>query len=30
MDSTELRAVQAPIKEQYRDDPTAALVTLAR
>jgi uncharacterized OsmC-like protein len=28
MDSTELRAVQAPLKEQYRDDPTAALVTL--
>ena len=28
MDSTELRAVQAPLKEQYRDDPDAALVTL--
>ena len=28
MDSTELRAVQAPLKEQYRDDPTTALVTL--
>jgi len=28
MDSTELRAVQAPIKEQYRTDPDAALVTL--
>src|SRR6476661_2728126 len=28
MDSTELRAVQAPLKEQYRDDPEAALVTL--
>lgn len=28
MDSTELRAVQAPIKEQYRADPDTALVTL--
>src|SRR6476469_5181715 len=28
MDSTELRAVQAPIKEQYRSDPDAAVVTL--
>ncbi|MEY2590379.1 MAG: hypothetical protein QOJ67_2363 [Acidimicrobiaceae bacterium] len=28
MDRDELRAVQAPIKEQYRDDPSAALVTL--
>jgi uncharacterized OsmC-like protein len=28
MDSTELRAVQAPLKAQYRDDPAAALVTL--
>jgi uncharacterized OsmC-like protein len=28
MDSTELRAVQAPIKERYREDPEAAIVTL--
>jgi uncharacterized OsmC-like protein len=28
MDRDELRAVQTPIKEQYRDDPSAALVTL--
>jgi uncharacterized OsmC-like protein len=28
MDSTELRSLQAPIKERYRDDPDAALVTL--
>ena len=28
MTSTELRAVQAPIKQHYRDDPAAALVTL--
>jgi uncharacterized OsmC-like protein len=28
MDRDELRAVQAPIKQRYRDDPAAALVTL--
>lgn len=28
MDATELRAVQAPIKERYRNDPGAALITL--
>ena len=28
MDRTELRAVQQPIKERYRQDPQAALVTL--
>ena len=28
MDATELRAVQAPIKEQYRAEPGAALITL--
>ncbi|MDR3467726.1 MAG: OsmC family protein [Xanthobacteraceae bacterium] len=28
MDSTELRAMQAPIKERYRADPTAAFITL--
>ena len=28
MDSTALRAIQAPLKEQYRTDPGAALVTL--
>jgi uncharacterized OsmC-like protein len=28
MDSTELRAVQAPLKQRYRDDPETALVTL--
>jgi uncharacterized OsmC-like protein len=28
MDSTELRAVQAPLKERYRSDPDAALITL--
>ena len=28
MDATELRAMQAPIKERYRNDPTAGLVTL--
>ena len=28
MDATELRAMQAPIKERYRDDPAAGLVTL--
>ena len=29
MDGTQLRALQAPLKERYRDDPDAALVTLA-
>jgi uncharacterized OsmC-like protein len=29
MDRDELRALQAPLKERYREDPTAALVTLA-
>jgi uncharacterized OsmC-like protein len=28
MDSTELRAMQAPIKERYRSEPETALVTL--
>ena len=28
MDSSELRAAQAPLKARYRDDPAAALVTL--
>jgi len=28
MDADELRAVQAPLKERYRDDPSAAVVTL--
>jgi uncharacterized OsmC-like protein len=28
MDSTELRAVQAPLKDRYRSDPDAALITL--
>ena len=28
MDATELRAVQAPLKDRYREDPTAAVVTL--
>ena len=28
MDRAELRAAQAPLKERYRDDPAAALVTL--
>src|SRR5437764_13407987 len=28
MDSTDLRALQAPLKERYRDDPGAAVVTL--
>lgn len=28
MDRDALRAVQGPLKDQYRDDPTAALVTL--
>ncbi|HEX4186376.1 MAG TPA: OsmC family protein [Solirubrobacteraceae bacterium] len=29
MDREQLRAVQAPLKERYRDEPGAALVTLA-
>ena len=28
MDSTELRAMQAPIKERYKSDPKARLITL--
>ena len=28
MDSTELRAMQAPIKDRYKSDPNAALITL--
>jgi uncharacterized OsmC-like protein len=28
MDSAELRALQAPLKEKYRDEPEAAVVTL--
>jgi uncharacterized OsmC-like protein len=28
MDATELRAMQAPIKERYKSDPEAALITL--
>ncbi|MEY8689037.1 MAG: OsmC family protein [Leptothrix sp. (in: b-proteobacteria)] len=28
MDAEQLRALQAPIKERYRDEPTAALITL--
>ena len=28
MDSTELRALQAPLKDQYRADPTSAVITL--
>ncbi|MEA2496955.1 MAG: hypothetical protein QOJ29_4866 [Thermoleophilaceae bacterium] len=28
MDATELRAIQAPLKERYRAEPQAALVTL--
>jgi uncharacterized OsmC-like protein len=28
MDGTELRAIQAPLKQRYRDEPVAALVTL--
>src|ERR1700724_1576666 len=29
MDRDELRALQAPLKERYRDEPDAAFVTLA-
>ncbi len=28
MDSTELRTLQAPLKDQYRSDPNAAVITL--
>jgi uncharacterized OsmC-like protein len=28
MDATELRALQAPLKDRYREDPDAAVVTL--
>ena len=28
MDATELRALQAPLKEQYSDDPDSAVITL--
>lgn len=28
MDSTELRALQAPLKDRYRNDPHAAVITL--
>ena len=28
MDSTELRGLQAPLKQRYRDEPSAAFVTL--
>ena len=28
MDRDELRALQAPIKDRYREDPTSAVVTL--
>ena len=28
MDAVELRAVQAPIKERYKADPSAAVITL--
>ena len=28
MDGTELRAMQAPLKERYRDDPKSACITL--
>ncbi len=28
MDSTELRAMQAPIKDRYKSDPNAAFITL--
>lgn len=29
MDRTELRALQAPLKERYREEPTSAIVTLS-
>jgi uncharacterized OsmC-like protein len=28
MDSTQLKTLQAPLKQQYRDDPSSAVVTL--
>ena len=28
MEADELRALQAPLKEQYRQDPDAAMITL--
>ena len=28
MDTSELKALQAPLKQRYRDDPAAALITL--
>ena len=28
MDAAELRALQAPIKERYKSDPSAAVITL--
>src|SRR2546430_9799574 len=28
MDAAELRAMQAPIKERYKSDPSAAIITL--
>ena len=28
MDAAELRAMQAPIKERYKSDPKAAIITL--
>ena len=28
MDTQELKALQAPLKQQYRDDPSAAVITL--
>jgi hypothetical protein len=28
MDANELKAMQAPIKERYREDPNAAVITL--
>ncbi|MFL4982618.1 MAG: OsmC family peroxiredoxin, partial [Xanthobacteraceae bacterium] len=28
MDATALRALQAPLKDQYRSDPNAAVITL--
>jgi len=28
MDATTLRAMQAPIKERYKDEPGAAMITL--
>ena len=30
MDAAELRATQAPIKERYKSDPKAAMITLDR